>query len=420
MKTINKFLLLFVSIILASCGGVQQQNIAISDIFLALPDSVMGSMQEKQLMLEGGDALDTIEEIWDGEKKIHLSYDVDKYPDGVALVKDKSLSLFFLHADGVWDMCYFDSQKSSNEKIVFIESCASVATMYLHTYQYFVDEKCFEPIATNINEVVKFEDLINKRLFSQGQLIKMSNAFKDAQHDWGNEMIFYDLSETNNSRIQLQLSSFILELAELSYNIDLEIAFPAVAYQWNGKAFEKASASADKFSAKDFYASRITEMEKIWQENDAMEAFEQEILPTECLLIDIDGDGVEELYLYNKANEEGALFCCGGEQLNLITHNTFKEYISVDGNKVKCGGSAGTGAVFYSGYLLRNSRVVEDFSYSESHWGDADGNEQEEIEYSGANEEEREYTRQFFKILNHPQTLEELGEWFDYQVLKGE
>ena len=79
-------------------------------------------------------------------------------------------------------------------------------------------------------------------------------------------------------------------------------------------------------------------------------------------LIDIDGDGIKELWIKDVIDENGAFVCRGGGKLEIIALQYQMMTINLYGNTICQSGHAGTGA-FYARYVkLENSAVAEVFT----------------------------------------------------------
>lgn len=207
--------------------AVVNNDISISDIFLSLPDSLIGDRAAKQLMLEGGLTLNVDE----------MSYDNEKYPNGIAVCDRNYLYLYYQYADGLWEMCYFDNPNDQNVKTVLVTSKA-VTTHFLHQFNYFVDSQTFESITTDLN-MAKYKDLTGEGIFTPEQTEQGEKAFNNAQESWGNSMVFYDLSHACDNGVLLFVSDIIYEIANIPFDVEREKAFPRVAYNWNGQRFIK-------------------------------------------------------------------------------------------------------------------------------------------------------------------------------------
>ncbi|MFA7033864.1 MAG: hypothetical protein WC166_04335 [Bacteroidales bacterium] len=207
-----------------------EEIVTISDIFLALPDSIVGTREERQQMLEGGKTLN----------KEEMSYDGEKYPNCVAVAEGNYLYLYNQFGDGIWEMCYFNNPNDKNFKTVLITSRA-VITNFLYQYRYFADSETFEPITTDL-DVAKFDDLANEGIFVPKHYEQGRTAFNNAQQSWGNSMVYYDLSLANDNRVILSISDIILDIAGLPFDMDRTQAFPKVAYNWDGWLFIKQHA----------------------------------------------------------------------------------------------------------------------------------------------------------------------------------
>ena len=79
-------------------------------------------------------------------------------------------------------------------------------------------------------------------------------------------------------------------------------------------------------------------------------------------LIDLDGDGIKELWIKDSAGENGAFFCRGNDKLEIIATTWFKSFASVSKNVLCASGHAGTGAFFSSYYIIENSTIAHQAS----------------------------------------------------------
>lgn len=100
---------------------------------------------------------------------------------------------------------------------------------------------------------------------------------------------------------------------------------------------------------------------------------------TKFALIDIDMDGIPELWLRNEDDTDGAFYCMGAGNPKLITTENWKIKGNITNHGVIVAGSAGTGA-FYANYvLLQNSDVVDRIYYNASFNMETEGLD---VEYS--------------------------------------
>jgi hypothetical protein len=180
---------------------------------------------------------------------------------------------------------------------------------------------------------------------------------------------------------------------------------PSISYGAKGDAAQK------------FYGKNIATVEKIWGKSNILS--DNTSLPTKYALIDIDGDGRQELYLRNENNGDGGLFCSGGDKIRSITFEMYKSVIYFYGNKIECGGGMGTGVICYDGYELKNSKVKEKFSLDREFSFNAQGQPTVKEFYNkkenGAHEFE---AKKFFAKNIDWQILKDKVKWYDYNGLK--
>ncbi len=89
---------------------------------------------------------------------------------------------------------------------------------------------------------------------------------------------------------------------------------------------------------------------------------EMELYMPKYTLIDIDRDGINELWVRDESGENGIFICRGGDNLKSIALEYGLRSVKFFGNVVCEFGSAGSGAL-YSYYVnLENSSIVETFS----------------------------------------------------------
>ncbi len=74
--------------------------------------------------------------------------------------------------------------------------------------------------------------------------------------------------------------------------------------------------------------------------------------------IDIDSDGIEELYIRDEAADCGWLLCCGADSIQFIASENYKLHFSKLGNIVMLSGSAGTGCFYTKYFQIENSIYV--------------------------------------------------------------
>jgi hypothetical protein len=176
------------------------------------------------------------------------------------------------------------------------------------------------------------------------------------------------------------------------------------------------SHAANPDEDKAFYASHIADIEKEWGNSDILS--DNSELPTNYALIDIDGDGRQELYLRNENNEDGGLFCYGDGKITSITFEMYKRVLYVYGNKIECGGSVGTGVVYYDGYELQNSRIKQHVTYELEFGFDSDGQPCKSEYYNKKDAAGTVKARMFFAKDIDWQVLRDNVKWYDYGLLK--
>lgn len=109
-----------------------------------------------------------------------------------------------------------------------------------------------------------------------------------------------------------------------------------------------------KIDARQFFkdnAERIGELCKEW-EPDA------DLPSTHYALIDLDSDGIEELYISQDDSPYGWLLCCGGDSLQMITSEDPNFHFSYIGNIVEMSGTFPSGEVYTKYFEIENSRVI--------------------------------------------------------------
>ena len=108
-----------------------------------------------------------------------------------------------------------------------------------------------------------------------------------------------------------------------------------------------------KTDARQFYkdnADKITKLCVEWEPN-------ADFYYTHYALIDLDSDGIEELYISQDDSPYGWLLCCGGDSLQVITSEDENFHISYLGNIVEMSGMFPSGAAFTKYFDIENSRV---------------------------------------------------------------
>ena len=109
-----------------------------------------------------------------------------------------------------------------------------------------------------------------------------------------------------------------------------------------------------KTDARQFYkdnAYKISELCDEWEPN-------AEFFYTHYAFIDLDSDGIEELYISQDDSPYGWLLCCGGDSLQMITTEDENFHISYLGNIVEMSGMFPSGAAYTKYFEIENSRVT--------------------------------------------------------------
>lgn len=210
---------------ITACGNQQnntQSDVTIGDIFMALPDS-LGIDGDRQLMLEGGTALDSVK----------MTYDEQQYPNGVAVEQGNYLYWYIEMMDGVWDMCMWDTN-NSNEKLVLLHQ-GSVVTQYAYFFRYHIDTKTFEP-AQDVFPLPTFEDMVNEEFLETSNLKPVQDFYNSGAKWWGNSTILFILPSSDDC-LSLSLSDIVLENCE--YVNNRNFALSKVLFKWNGEKFEQ-------------------------------------------------------------------------------------------------------------------------------------------------------------------------------------
>jgi len=129
----------------------------------------------------------------------------------------------------------------------------------------------------------------------------------------------------------------------------------AMAFVFATVANAQVNLSADER----FYAQHYDEILDMFNEDcPVLQLGDGEGLFFNYSLIDIDGDGVMELWVHEIFGNNGAFFCRGNDTLELITTTWFKSFASRSGNVFCASGPAGTGAFFSSYYVIENSTIA--------------------------------------------------------------
>ena len=169
---------------------------------------------------------------------------------------------------------------------------------------------------------------------------------------------------------------------------------------------------AKKVDAQKFFKDNIAKVEDLCMEERASD--EADVFGASYTYIDIDKDGVDELYIRDDASDSGWLLCCGADSVQLVASENYKLHFSQLGNIVMLSGSAGTGT-FYSGYyeIVNSSCIGPDFfELEEFVWGTEDSTRttfHPVTNFDGEYPEEN--TRPFFK------KVEQLKKTSDWELL---
>lgn len=109
-----------------------------------------------------------------------------------------------------------------------------------------------------------------------------------------------------------------------------------------------------KTDARQFYkdnADKISQLCDEWEPN-------AEFFYTHYAFIDLDSDGIEELYISQDNSPYGWLLCCGGDSLQMITTEDENFHISYLGNIVEMSGMFPSGAAYTKYFEIENSKVT--------------------------------------------------------------
>jgi hypothetical protein len=186
----------------------------------------------------------------------------------------------------------------------------------------------------------------------------------------------------------------------------------AVALALSGCKNTPAETPVKKVDAQKFFKENIEKVEALCMEERASD--EAEFFGASYTYVDIDKDGVDELYVRDEVSDSGWLLCCGADTLQLVAAENYKLHLSQLGNILMLSGSAGTGA-FYSGYyeIVNSSCVGPDFfELDEFVWGTEDSTAtiyHPITDFDGDYPEEK--TRPFFEKVN------ELKKTTDWELL---
>ena len=122
----------------------------------------------------------------------------------------------------------------------------------------------------------------------------------------------------------------------------------------NKPVVEQTPQPEKKTDARQFYkdnADKITKLCEEWEPN-------AEFFYTHYAFIDLDSDGIEELYISQDDSPYGWLLCCGGDSLQIITAEDENFHISYLGNIVEMSGMFPSGAAYTKYFEIENSRVT--------------------------------------------------------------
>ncbi len=85
---------------------------------------------------------------------------------------------------------------------------------------------------------------------------------------------------------------------------------------------------------------------------------ERELVLSEYALVDIDGDGISELWVRDSTNINGAFFCRGGDELEIVEILYCMTTVRFMGSTVCLSGNGGFGEYFVQYVKLENSSVA--------------------------------------------------------------
>ncbi|MBR5982529.1 MAG: hypothetical protein IK025_02245 [Bacteroidales bacterium] len=149
-------------------------------------------------------------------------------------------------------------------------------------------------------------------------------------------------------------------------------------------AFASIKAQSSHNADEQFYSQHYDEILNLFNEEcPVLEYSDDKNMTFEYGLIDLDGDGINELWVRETTGENEAFFCRGNGKLEIIATTWFKSFASVSGNVLCAEGPAGTGAFFSTYYVIENSTIAHHASDLQqcnlnskiSHECEYDGNE---------------------------------------------
>ncbi len=134
----------------------------------------------------------------------------------------------------------------------------------------------------------------------------------------------------------------------------------------------ETQAPVKKVDAQKFFKENIEKAEALCMEERASD--EAELFGASYIYIDIDNDGVDELYIRDDASDSGWLLCCGADSIQLVAAENYKLHFSQLGNIIMLSGSAGTGTFYSAYYEIVNSSCAgpDFFELNEFVWGTED------------------------------------------------
>lgn len=171
----------------------------------------------------------------------------------------------------------------------------------------------------------------------------------------------------------------------------------------------ETQAPVKKVDAQKFFKDNIAKVEDLCMEERASD--DAEILGASYIYIDIDKDGVDELYIRDEASDSGWLFCCGADSIQFVASENYKLHFSQLGNIIMLSGSAGTGTFYSAYYEIENSICTgpDFFELNEFVWGTEDSTRtvyHPVTDFDGDYPEEK--TRPFFAKVKE---FEKTSEW---------
>ena len=177
-------------------------------------------------------------------------------------------------------------------------------------------------------------------------------------------------------------------------------------------ASNPAEKSVKKVDAQKFFKENIAKAEQLCMDERVSDV--ADVFGALYTFLDIDNDGVDELYIRDDASDSGWLLCCGADSVQLVAAENYKLHLSQLGNILMLSGSAGTGTFYTAYYEIVNSSCVgpDFFELNEFVWGTEDSIRtvfHPVSDFDGDYPEEK--TRPFF------QKVEELKKTKDWALL---